>query len=376
MKQFENNEIEALLRKLAETERAKSSRLLVEDSAEEHLDPDELSSFAEGRLPAATRSFYMAHLAACDRCRRIVAQLATASGAGSAIREPAVEEQGRWTFLTKFFSPTVMRYAMPTLAVVVLAVAVFVWMQRESATKMALRQNAEPATQTVNKELNGELADRSSDSTPSSNNSVAPVPSEAHQAKADSARAAASKETAEARSADTKSANAKPADAASSETAASTPTPAMKEVEVYAPPPPAKGEPETAKSVAQTTDEAEKKERTRTAPTEAANREEQAADKSTAARRSAAASAGRISGLSVMQQKVAATRSVGGKNFQRIDNVWVDTVYTSSTPTMNISRGSEQYRALTGDEPGLRTIAEQLSGEIVVVWKGKAYRIR
>src|SRR5262249_22376367 len=187
MKHFENNEIEVLLKKLAETERAQRSRSIVQDSAKEHLDPDELSSFAEGRLPAATRSFYMAHLAACDRCRGIVAQLATASGVGSALREPAVEQRW-WSFLTKFFSPTVMRYAMPTLVVVVLAVAVFVWLQRESTTRMALRKNSEPAAEKVNNESNrGQLADRSSDSTASSNSSVgkSAVPSEAHKAKAE-----------------------------------------------------------------------------------------------------------------------------------------------------------------------------------------------
>ena len=71
-----------------------------------------------------------------------------------------------------------------------------------------------------------------------------------------------------------------------------------------------------------------------------------------------------------------ATRTVGGRNFQRIDDAWVDTAYTSSTPTINVKRGSDQYRALIGDEPELRTIAEQLSGEVIVIWKGKAYRIR
>ena len=44
--------------------------------------------------------------------------------------------------------------------------------------------------------------------------------------------------------------------------------------------------------------------------------------------------------------------------------------------TVNVSRGSEQFRALIADEPALRSIAEQLGGEVIVVWKGTAYRIR
>jgi hypothetical protein len=68
-------------------------------------------------------------------------------------------------------------------------------------------------------------------------------------------------------------------------------------------------------------------------------------------------------------------RSVAGRTFRRQGNAWVDTAYDSSRATVNVARGSEQYRSLLADEPSLRTIAEQLGGEVVVVWKGRAYRI-
>ncbi|MBA2732740.1 MAG: hypothetical protein H0U54_07590, partial [Acidobacteria bacterium] len=70
----------------------------------------------------------------------------------------------------------------------------------------------------------------------------------------------------------------------------------------------------------------------------------------------------------------AQTRSAGGRQFQRQGGAWVDTAYNSSRSTTNIRRGSEQYRALIADEPGLRAIAEQLGGEVIVVWKSRAYR--
>jgi hypothetical protein len=41
-----------------------------------------------------------------------------------------------------------------------------------------------------------------------------------------------------------------------------------------------------------------------------------------------------------------------------------------------MARGSEQFRALVADEPEIKKIAEQLDGEVIVVWKGRAYRIR
>jgi hypothetical protein len=69
------------------------------------------------------------------------------------------------------------------------------------------------------------------------------------------------------------------------------------------------------------------------------------------------------------------TRQVSGRRFRRQGNAWVDTAYEPSRATVNVARGSEQYRALVADEPGIRTIAQQLGGEVIIVWKGKAYRI-
>jgi len=70
------------------------------------------------------------------------------------------------------------------------------------------------------------------------------------------------------------------------------------------------------------------------------------------------------------------TRSAGGRQFRRQNGVWVDTAYDSGSAVVNIARGSEQYRSLVADEPGIKTIADQLAGPIIVVWKGRTYRIR
>jgi hypothetical protein len=56
--------------------------------------------------------------------------------------------------------------------------------------------------------------------------------------------------------------------------------------------------------------------------------------------------------------------------------VWIDTGYDSSKDYVTLTRGSEQYRALVADEPSIKTIADELEGEIIVVWKGHTYRIR
>jgi hypothetical protein len=70
------------------------------------------------------------------------------------------------------------------------------------------------------------------------------------------------------------------------------------------------------------------------------------------------------------------TRNVAGRRFYRRDGIWIDNEYNSSRATINVTRGSEQYRALVADEPGIKAITEQLSGPIIVVWKGRAYHIR
>jgi hypothetical protein len=75
-------------------------------------------------------------------------------------------------------------------------------------------------------------------------------------------------------------------------------------------------------------------------------------------------------------EAAAETRSVAGRRFRKSGNVWIDTAYHSSQQTFRVTRGSEQYRTLVGDEPEIRKIAEELDGEFIVVWKGRAYRIR
>ncbi len=72
----------------------------------------------------------------------------------------------------------------------------------------------------------------------------------------------------------------------------------------------------------------------------------------------------------------AATRTVAGRQFRRQDGAWIDTAYRSGAAATNIRRGSEGFRALIADEPAIGQIARQLGGEVIVVWRGRAYRIR
>ena len=69
----------------------------------------------------------------------------------------------------------------------------------------------------------------------------------------------------------------------------------------------------------------------------------------------------------------AQTRSAGGRKFRRQGAAWVDQKFKSSMTLKSVSRGSDAFHEL---DSGLRSIAQQLGGEVIVVWKGKAYLIK
>jgi len=74
--------------------------------------------------------------------------------------------------------------------------------------------------------------------------------------------------------------------------------------------------------------------------------------------------------------RTAETRSVAGHSFRRAGGAWVDVNYKSSMSSTGVRRGTDSYRALVADIPELGRVAEQLGGEVVVVIRGRAYRIR
>jgi hypothetical protein len=73
---------------------------------------------------------------------------------------------------------------------------------------------------------------------------------------------------------------------------------------------------------------------------------------------------------------VADSRAVAGHRFRRDGGAWVDVNYKSSMSSTGVRRGTDAYRALVADIPEIGRVAEQLGGEVVVVVRGRAYRIR
>jgi len=370
MKPEINNEMDLLLRRLG-----RSASDLPKDS--DHLDVDELSSYAENALPAGARARYTEHLAECSSCRKLVAQLSSSvSVVTVADTAKASEPSALRKFLASLFSPTVLRFAVPALGLIVVAV-------------IGLTVSRQPGTNSPVARMNDQDQNKVTDKAQATQSEPAQSPAtgfEDKQEKGDSSPARA--ETRGERSKETQPAPPPNAPPSASVTA---------EVNEAAPPPKAQQQPVANEAPATkpvATDETQKRNDTEAPKQEVTNRavadlarekaatppkgEDRRTDDITALRPAAGAgSVARIQRDGVEKDKKdVETRSVAGRRFRREGGVWIDTAYDSSRGTVSLTRGSEYYRGLVADEPAIRTIAEQLDGEIIVVWKGRAYRIR
>ncbi|HKP47191.1 MAG TPA: hypothetical protein VJT50_11370 [Pyrinomonadaceae bacterium] len=380
MKKTDNNEMDLFLRALAKRNpiaAAESDRKLTA-----HLDADELNCFAEGITTAAERSRYVKHLADCSTCRDQVTRLVPVS---AVLRREVSEQETAPRFRTwigSLLSPAVLRYALPALVLTgVLAIALLALRQQRQADFVA--QN-NPATETPHES-------NATANVPSSVNSQAPIANQQTTPSAivssretEAAKVNVNKETSApvagvVASADKDLRMNKPAPAPPAEPKNEAPS------EAAAPPPPLSSR--TDLDVLQKAAEARKQDdqnyvdRRGREEANAQVRDANEADRVSSSRKGPSRAGSSVAGLSsVATRKVdetsrTETRNISGRAFQHQGGAWIDTAYEAGRATVNVKRGSEQFRALMSDEPGLRAIAEQLSGEVVVVWKGIAYRI-
>lgn len=396
MKQTENNEIDVLLRDLARRDNTRA--FMPEGLAGMHLDVDELNSYAEQTLPSAARARYTSHLAECASCRRIVSELTSASGAN--VREHAVSQKssaGLRQRLGTLFSPSVLRFAAPAFALFAfIAVGLVVLRQKPQPDFVAQNQPAvsrdaaietkTPAPSAERGTAPGEVGEGAIDDQrrPGSQSNVANVRD--NQAKTNETSATSNIATA------TESVTiASDKDASKGKAAEVVASPS------YAPEPNAPPAPkpqithtESRTEVAGRQKEAADKKDEPAREQEGArarrdDNQDQVARPATGTGAVAGQSQERLHKLEAKRGSLAGaktnddeadTRTISGRRFRRQAGVWIDSAYQSSTATTNLTRGSEQFRALVADEPGIRVIAAQLAGEVIVVWKGRAYRIR
>ena len=79
-----------------------------------------------------------------------------------------------------------------------------------------------------------------------------------------------------------------------------------------------------------------------------------------------------MSSMKKKSSEAGAARIVGGKTFNNVGGIWFDSA-VGKQKQKTVSRGSKDYQKL---DAGLRSIADQFSGTVVIVWNGKAYRIQ
>lgn len=393
-------------------------------SASRHLDADELNAFAEGSLPDAARARYVSHLADCDDCRKVASQLAISGGAvvaAEAKRDP--QGYSWWKSLSGFFSPLTLRYA--AFAVVLVAVVGVVFLvtrqQRESnfiarneSTNQAQVSAVRPADAAPPAGLNQSEKGNADRSAATSTAAASPIVNKPESKVAeDSAQPKAPPPKPE-QETTTTSPMLAAKKAAEPATAESSPA--------YAPPPP--GEITRAGTISNErqniprdvasgprkseslSDKSKMIDRSRAGEMPKDSRaddgsyraglnqpraniqreaDEKAApgrDADTRASRNrdakesrpqASATQSAATGSRNASEEAPETRSAGGRKFRRQGNGWVDMKFKSSMTLKSISRGSSEFDAL---DSGLRSIAQQISGQVIVVWKNKAYLIR
>lgn len=401
MKQGNYNEVDLLLRSLA---RGRDEGPLLEGSnspggnraVSNHLDADELNSYAEGVLPPPSRARYTEHLADCDMCRGIVVRLTAASG--KVTRSPTSEQEGGlgfWQKLAVLFSPAVLRYAAPALVLTaVIGIGLVVWQQRRQPEFIAQNQPADAP------KSGGQLHPTEPPANQSRSETLSTIQKRTEPAQAvDSVKEQNKLQ-------DEKTQVASGSGAGTGRLASSAPIAKnagqleesasrseqrpgyAPEPKAAAPPPAANTVGEGDKSTQLAKDESAKLEEARQRQAYKNTQSDEPEPNRTAAPSTAGAPVNnrRLDGLSVGRARPSGekknkageveTRTVAGRRFMREANAWVDAAYDSSRTPIRVARGSEQFRALVADEPDLRVIAAQLNGVVIVVWKNRAYRIQ
>ena len=357
MKEERNNEIDLLLRRLSRQEAASESRI---DG--DHLDADELNSYVENALPAAARARYTEHLTECASCRKLVAQLSSPVGLVNEKVSEVSEASAFRKFIANLFSPMVLRYAVPALGLIVIAAIGFTVFRRD-------RQRGEASVAQVTEQDRSKVttSNEQAPSQPSSSNSRVAAP-----AKSQPTATPHPHESIAAEAAPAPPPNAPPTVTVTTDVRQDAPKAEVQTVAASSPEPKPAATPSTEvhkQTTVQPVASADRKTENAAAPAAAG----------TGSARSGVFSVGQLAKTrreEAREKDSAETRSVAGRRFRKEKGVWIDTDYDSARATVNLTRGSEQYRALVADEPTIKTIADQIDGEIIVIWKGRAYHIR
>ncbi len=378
-----DKEIDALLRQTAQ------SGVAVSNQTATHLDADEISAFAENAFPEKIRRKYTLHLADCEKCRKSLSNLIALGSETENVTIHAGEEKhfiaAPVPWYRKLFAFPNLAYTMGALVLVFSGIAAYTVLQSVNNSR-----NAE-VSQTYEKQPNGKGMSSDGDQTASeslsSNSAMSANTMMSNTAAMNTASSNSAANFSAVPSAPVVTANSnamvmredadkdlkgetktlslskKPIDQVRSENS----------IAAGAPPPPAKeNEYQSSNEVQKQQNQAQNsiaQNQTNIMPD---SRNVQRAPMPALQTQSKSKKAEESRGDAAEKIQAAGATSVGGKTFKRENNVWYDSAYRGQV-TLNITRGTNEYKKL---DSGLRGIAENLEGTVVVVWKEKAYRIQ
>jgi hypothetical protein len=382
-----DKEIDALLR------RAERASPVLSDS---HLDADELAAFAENALPSSTRQMYVMHLADCDRCRKMLSgfvatapEKAAAAAAFAAAPEAAIKATLPW--YQRIFKVPNLAYGMAGLVVLFGGVIGLLVYQKQMADRnsdvsqvSASQPAAAPQISTDSREQiptansSANTNAMTSTSSPIGNVATGGVEIGSSNSSIASAPADEKKMTLDGVSVNEPTvAAAKPA--AQPATTGST----AESVDVTSADKARREDEKNKDDLAKTENKVLKEEEQRNRSADSLNQMRDMSPNTASAKRAegprqvqSQTNQRQIENLPAAGRNTASLlssiRTAGGKKFELRDGIWYDTSYTGQGKK-DVKRGTEKYIRL---DAGLRNIADQIDGTVVIVWNGQAYRIK
>ena len=393
-----DKEIDFLLRQTAQSETAfegqiPDSRFQIPDA--NHLDNDEISAFAENALPEKIRRNYVTHLADCERCRKNLSSLIVLnSEIGSenfhADKVNFIEAAAApIPWYRKLFAVPNLAYAMGALILVFAGVGILTVLrntdsrnaevsqitEKQISSGKGMSSDGETTTQEVfrnNSMSSNAAAMNNSISSNSAMNSSANLPKPAATMMQANSNLPASTR----RDESNRLIKESPTDDKTLSKPAKV-NPTTDAAGAAAPPPASKME-ELPVNGRNTEPQADTSQGSAMQNQTTQNQSQIMPDTRNVQRAPMPAAKPRIRETEDAELKKSLKdrsdekTTVGGKNFNRINNIWTDSTYRGQM-TINVSRGTKEYKKL---DSGLRGIVENLGGKVIVLWKEKAYRIQ
>ena len=368
-----DKEMDALLRQAAQGETAfaaSNPKSKIRNPKSLHLDADEISLFAENALPKKLRGNAVAHFADCDRCRKILSDLILLNSANEVVHTNENKEITAPTisWYRKLFAFPNLAYTLGALVLVFSGLVAFTVLKSvDNSRNTEVSQVSEQplkggpfaddtaivAEQSANTMMSGDSMSNASmsnsASTSNANRLPNTVPANANMSFAGKPNVLPTKSPK-----DELQANNFALPLAKTELQGDS----AKQEE--------KKSIEEDKRTKESDDNPVTTDATRAAPVKPKN------DQPSASENKMMSDALNAKGKKRSRTENPETTGVGGKTFSRTNNAWYDSAYKGQ-PTINITRGTTEYKKL---DSGLRAIAENLGGTVVVVWKEKAYRIQ